>query len=916
MAKSPSILSRLGKGVMAVVLASSMSIVGTSVAFADDDADDTTVASYWSNPTSAAEIGSNLLKTYGVRAGSAGGDFLGITNTNFDWTSGTASSTVQYDAYTSADFTSVTVAGLAIWATSVNENANPYYANMWYNAVNGLVGTDGAATQATTWMNNSNSWGDSGGNASTFADSGEATISGLEYEPEIIFGANKTTNWANFSVEETNIYQWVTGEENTEGYTPDAYVNNDATNVWTQIYTMGQLATTADELTADSDLYTRYDDSDATESAVNYEKAIKGQLLYLASLIDSGELESKTVAYLYAIDADGTGYFFVPEAEGLTEGVTTVYSDDNSATNNDDNYAANNSTINMGYMATLPFVTTTFDSGTELEGGIVMAVENLYKENPVCTVDASSASDVMADVDVIIYNSTTYTSDMSGTSNGRNSSGVTNDYNGDALSADEVATWAAQYGFSGSTIAGDDYGTSTKQGYGTAAATEDGMAPLLYCQRNYTCDKNTRAAWAFSMVYPEAYEGNNDATYGYWVDAVYHVNTDSVASVVQYMTNQSSEVTYTSDTCDFVEAAALAGYEWWVTTGQYDSEWSDYAYYNGSSRASYFSDTSSDEEVDTIGIFAPSSLWAAEVDATFITEVAGDNLYETAYLEAVAAFNSADTVILATGTNYADALAASALAGAIEAPIVLTNGSQSTLNAYAAQAIDELGATSVIIVGGTSAVSADIADAIEADGLSVERIYGANRYATAEEIYYYGNDLDVWGDQIIVASGTGYADALSVSSLAYAQAYPILLANGSQSLTDASKAILRVNKGGVIVVGGTSAVSDSVVDTYGATRLAGGNRYATSVAIAEYAVENGYLSWDGVAITTGTNYPDALAAAALQGDKGSVLLLVSDKTYETVFASIDADSVTNATIIGGTSAVSQTIRDAFAALFA
>jgi len=57
-------------------------------------------------------------------------------------------------------------------------------------------------------------------------------------------------------------------------------------------------------------------------------------------------------------------------------------------------------------------------------------------------------------------------------------------------------------------VAGDDFSTDVNQGFDTALATNNGMAPQLYCQRNYTADKNARAAWAFAQVYPELYSGN------------------------------------------------------------------------------------------------------------------------------------------------------------------------------------------------------------------------------------------------------------------------------------------------------------------------------------------------------------------------------------------------------------------------
>lgn len=590
--------SYLRKGALVFALAGAMAAGGVSMAYAS--------TTYWTAPSSAATVSSNLLTTYGVRAGSAGPDFLGVTNTNFDFTSGSASSNDQYTGYTTADLAGLKGAGLAIWSTSVNENVNPYYANLYYNKITGS-----SATQATTWMSNpeTSSWGDSNNSASHVGNvsSGASTIAGLEYSPSIIFGANKYTNWqnaaANGSNSGTNIYA---AESTNNSYNP-TYTSNDATNVWTQVYTMGQLASTADSLKTGTSKITRYDSNSATESAKSYEKAIRGNMLYVASQIDAGTTAKKTVAYLYAIDANGTGYFFVPTASGLLNGNDTGASTGNSVTNPDSNYAANNSTINMGYMGTLPFITNTFDSGTAFSGGIIMKVEDIYKANPACTV-SSSATSALSSVNTIIYNSTVNTN-LAGTSGGKNDSGVNNDYQGTALSPSKVATWAAAHGFNtttGSIIAGDDYGTSSQQTFEDSAATTGGTAPLLYCQRNYTADKNARAAWAFSQVYPALYGNNPDATYSYWVDKVYHVNTTSVGTVVKYMTNQSDTVTYNSTIASQLESRIQAGVNWWNNTGKNKSAWNQYAYYNGSTRASYYSgNADSEEATNTIRIFSP-----------------------------------------------------------------------------------------------------------------------------------------------------------------------------------------------------------------------------------------------------------------------------------------------------------------------
>jgi hypothetical protein len=269
-------------------------------------------------------------------------------------------------------------------------------------------------------------------------------------------------------------------------------------------------------------------------------------------------------------------------------------------------------------MATLPFITETYDSLVPFSfddiDGIIMEVEDIWKASPACVVDGSDER-ALSGVDVLFYNTTTLRgNELIGVQNGRNQSGI--DINTD-YDADYVAAWATSLGFRGTLIAGDDFFTSPNQGYGVIETTPEGMSPLLYCQRNYTDDKNARAAWAFAQVFPEFYDDNPDATYAYWVDKIYHIDFDEtiplndVITVATFMTNKSVPVVYTQDTIDDLEANFTAGRAWWNSTGQYDAYWSQFDYYNGSTRASYYSDEpDSEEPEDTIGIFAPSSLWS------------------------------------------------------------------------------------------------------------------------------------------------------------------------------------------------------------------------------------------------------------------------------------------------------------------
>ncbi len=274
---------------------------------------------------------------------------------------------------------------------------------------------------------------------------------------------------------------------------------------------------------------------------------------------------------------------------------------------------------------------------------------------------------------------------------------------------------------------------------------------------------------------------------------------------------------------------------------------------------------------------------AGPVGATW-TQLAGSNRYGTMAAIVAKGFASADTVIIATGANYPDALAAAGLAGIENAPIILT--ASATLSPQASSEILRLQPDEAIVIGGPSAVSADTFAQIEAlmgDG-DVTRVQGDNRYKTALAIYDAG---DTWSRTAIVATGYGFADALSISPYAFAHESPVFLtggANGTTGLDDVTKAALTTtNFDQVIIVGGPNAVSEDTEtylnDIFGdddVVRLQGDNRYKTSAAIATYVLDNDNLGANKMAVATGLNFPDALAGSTLCGKNTSVLLLIDD----------------------------------------
>ena len=323
------------------------------------------------------------------------------------------------------------------------------------------------------------------------------------------------------------------------------------------------------------------------------------------------------------------------------------------------------------------------------------------------------------------------------------------------------------------------------------------------------------------------------------------------------------------------------------------------------------------------------------------TEISGVDRYATAVALSESDFktDSCDTVILATGQGFADALAAAPLAGwgarSNPAPILLTR--TNSLPADVAEEIKRLLPTTgslrtVYIVGGTGAVSAEVEAQVKAVANVdiVVRLAGATRYDTASKIVSHLSNISAPPQMInvkprprpiFVCTGRNFPDALAVGPVATAMQSPIYLANGDAGITSAITkpwdGYMDVSE--VILVGGTSVVPEVVktqidaalsgAQTY--TRIAGATRYETAALLAEYMVENYGFDWGHTAFAVGTNYPDALAGGPIQGFVNSPLLLTAPGTLPAGTLNVIKDNEAgfyDIRYLGGSGAVSSAVR--------
>lgn len=283
-----------------------------------------------------------------------------------------------------------------------------------------------------------------------------------------------------------------------------------------------------------------------------------------------------------------------------------------------------------------------------------------------------------------------------------------------------------------------------------------------------------------------------------------------------------------------------------------------------------------------------------------VERIRGTNRYETSIEVSRQGWESADTVIIARGDDYADALAGVPLAYHMDAPILLTP--KNRLLGSTLDEIKRLGAKKVYILGGTGAVSDQILTDLGKAGLSAERISGKNRFETAVAIAKKMAPNGV--DQVIIANGLNFPDTLSIASYAAKSGIPILLTT-TNSLSKATKdAIDQLGIKSTIVVGGKSAVSDNVKNSLpNATRISGANRFETNIEIAKVFGGNQKFIY----LATGMDFADALTGAVLAAKDDTGVLLVSRNLPNIVKDYILEEKIVRINVFGGTVAVSDHI---------
>ena len=265
-----------------------------------------------------------------------------------------------------------------------------------------------------------------------------------------------------------------------------------------------------------------------------------------------------------------------------------------------------------------------------------------------------------------------------------------------------------------------------------------------------------------------------------------------------------------------------------------------------------------------------------------VHRLAGLNRYATASAISRSQFAAGATdVMVATGTNFPDALAGSAAAGRLGMPVLLTQSNAVPCETRAE--LDRLNPTRIWVLGGPGAVSDAVMNDMAqyaAPGGTV-RLSGQDRYATAAAISARFNPTG-GVPAVFVATGQGFADALAGAPAAAMSGAPLLLVRQGDVPQATRDELSRLAPQRIYLLGGPGAVSDAVAAELQAyapsnpiTRLWGNDRYATAAAVSATFWSSGAGS---AFVATGRNFPDALAGGAAAGRSRVPLLLVNGGT--------------------------------------
>lgn len=304
-----------------------------------------------------------------------------------------------------------------------------------------------------------------------------------------------------------------------------------------------------------------------------------------------------------------------------------------------------------------------------------------------------------------------------------------------------------------------------------------------------------------------------------------------------------------------------------------------------------------------------------------IVRSAGIDRYSTslAIADAAGGYPRAERTVIIAGGGGPDALVGSSIAGAYDAPLILTD--QATLPAATDTWLRSTarGFDKAIIVGGQAAVSATVENRLKQifGDADVTRLAGADRYETSAVVAraVKAKRGVAYDGGMIIAYGKALVDAAGASAIAAGRAWPIVFTE-KDAMGDVTEAVVSelasdAPSPQAWISGDYGVVSAQVEDEikgFGITvrRAAGADRYETAVRLADLASASG-SNYTLVGMASGVKLADALCLGSYIGRTDGVMLLTNGGALSTPTANRIKDNrarIVRVSVGGGPAVVS------------
>jgi len=305
-----------------------------------------------------------------------------------------------------------------------------------------------------------------------------------------------------------------------------------------------------------------------------------------------------------------------------------------------------------------------------------------------------------------------------------------------------------------------------------------------------------------------------------------------------------------------------------------------------------------------------------------LTRLAGNTRTETAVEISEATFPAGAglALIAADGTanptgGFADPLAGNYLAADAGSPILLSG--QSSVPQATLDELVRLGATDVVLLGGTLALADSVQTQLAAAGYEVGRVAGINRFSTAAAVAQARPAAEVGLNEnglktAVLSSGFAFPDALAAGPIVYADSFPQLLTPDTSLAVEAVTAMDALGVQHVILTGGTVAIAASVeaalvTEGFTVERIAGATRFGTATMLADKAIDVFGHDDTNTNVAFARNFPDALAGGPHAGEENSTIVLSETASVDATtcaFLTARAPTLASGHLYGGTAAVS------------